>query len=585
MSHDIISYTLRFPAPASHYAEVEATVPSGGREHVELMLAVWTPGSYLVREYARHLERVEARAKSGDPLRVGKVRKNRWRVECTGVDAVVVRYRVYGREMTVRNNFICDEFALLNGAPTFLTDADALGEPHEVRIEMPPCWRDSVTALPAASAAPHHYRAADYDALVDAPIVLGTPALYEFTVDGRAHVLANVGEDGVWDGPRSARDLEAVVREQVAFWGGAPYHRYTFLNLMTEANGGLEHLASTVLMTSRWKSRTRKGYLEWLGLASHEFFHTWNVKRLRPVELGPFAYDTENHTRSLWMAEGFTTYYGDLIVRRAGLSSTREYLDQLSDEITELQSSPGRLVQSLTDASFDAWIKHYRPDENSPNTAVSYYTKGGLVALLLDMEVRSASGGTRSLDDVLRLAFARFGGRRGYTGDEIRALVSEVAGADLSTWLTHALDTTEEIDYGPALAWLGLRFKPVSSTPEQPQKAWLGAITRNDAGRLVVSQVRRDTPAVRAGVNVEDEIVAVDEHRVRAEQWDARMDAYRPGDRVSLLVSRRDRLRRLDVTLGAEPQAAWRLELDPNATPVQQAQLGRWLTGYAAPRE
>src|SRR6187397_2515327 len=150
MSHDIISYTLRFPAPASHYAEVEATVPSGGREHVELMLAVWTPGSYLVREYARHLERVEARAKSGDPLRVGKVRKNRWRVECTGVDAVVVRYRVYGREMTVRNNFICDEFALLNGAPTFLTDADALGEPHEVRIEMPPCWRDSVTALPAA---------------------------------------------------------------------------------------------------------------------------------------------------------------------------------------------------------------------------------------------------------------------------------------------------------------------------------------------------------------------------------------------------------------------------------------------------
>src|SRR5918993_499072 len=437
-----ITYTLRFPAPATHYVEVEATLPTDGREHIELMLATWTPGSYLVREYARHLESVDARSADGNGRRVEKTRKNRWRIECGGAHDLTVRYRVYGREMTVRTNFISEEFALLNGAPTFLTIADALVRPHEVRIQMPDCWRESVTQLPAAGTQPHWYRAADYDALVDAPIVLGNPALYEFAVDGRPHVLANVGESGIWDGPRSARDLEAIVEQQIAFWGGAPYDRYVFLNLITEASGGLEHLASTVLMTSRWKSRTRKGYLEWLGLASHELFHAWNVKRLRPVELGPFDYEAENHTRSLWVAEGITTYYGDLVVHRAGLSTVREYLDGLSGQIQELQTAPGRLVQSLEDASFDAWIKHYRPDENAPNSAVSYYTKGAVVAFLLDIEIQRASGGARTLDDVMRTAYGRYAGDRGFTDPGFRGLINEVAGADLASWVSRAVDST-----------------------------------------------------------------------------------------------------------------------------------------------
>jgi predicted metalloprotease with PDZ domain len=571
-----ILYTLRFPAPATHYVEVEAHVPTDGRAELDLILAVWTPGSYLVREYARHLERVEARASGGGALRVEKTRKNRWRVACAGAETIVVTYRVYGREMTVRTNFICDEFALLNGAPTFLSIADTPRRPHEIRIEMPAGWHGSLTQLPPAGSAPHHYRAADYDALVDAPIVLGNPALYEFEVEGRPHVLANVGDGEIWDGPRSARDLEAIVRQQVAFWGHAPYDRYIFLNLITEAWGGLEHLASTVLMTSRWKARTRNGYLEWLALASHEFFHVWNVKRLRPMALGPFEYDAENHTRSLWVAEGFTTYYGDLFVRRAGISTAREYLDHLSDQITDLQTSPGRLVQTLTDASFDAWIKHYRPDENSPNTAVSYYTKGGIVAFLLDVEIRVASGGARTLDDVMRKAFGKYAGEQGYTDDDFRALLSEVAGADLSSWLSHALDTTGELDYTPALQWLGLRFK-TQVRPDQPQRAWLGAVTRNDAGRLIVAQVRRDTPALLAGLSVDDEILAIDDVRVRAEGWDGRMEAYGPGDRVTLLVSRRERLIRLHATLAAEPPQAWRLEQDPNAADQARAELARWL--------
>jgi predicted metalloprotease with PDZ domain len=572
-----ITYKVRFPAPSTHYVEVEAHVPTGGLERVELMLAVWTPGSYLVREYARHVEGLAAHDAGGRPLQVQKTRKNRWRVECAGAEAIVVSYRVYGREMTVRTNFICEEFALLNGAPTFLTVADGRQRPHDVHIELPGCWRESLTELPAADSTPHHYRAADYDALVDAPIVLGNPAVYSFDVGGVSYALANVGEGGIWDGPRSARDLEGIVREQVAFWDGAPYARYLFLNLITEASGGLEHRASTVLMTSRWKSRTRKGYLEWLGLASHELFHAWNVKRLRPVELGPFEYEAENHTRALWIAEGITTYYGDLMVHRAGLSTRREYLDQLSDRIQELQAAPGRLVQTLQDASFDAWIKHYRPDENSANSRISYYTKGAVVAFLLDMEVRRASNGARTLDTVMRAAFEQYGGERGYTEADFRGLVSEIAGADVAPWLARAVETTSELDYAPALDWLGLRFAAAPPKPDGPQKASLGMVTRSDGGRLVVSEVRRDTPAARAGLDVDDEIVAIDGYRLRAEQLDGRMEMYGPGDRVTVLVSRRERLTSLEATLAAEPSPAWRLEEHTNATGEQRSHLAQWL--------
>jgi predicted metalloprotease with PDZ domain len=410
---------------------------------------------------------------------------------------------------------------------------------------------------------------------VDSPILAGSPPVYDFTAGGVPHALVNVGEGGIWNGPRSARDLEAIVDTQARFWGTVPYHRYVFINLLTEARGGLEHASSTVLMASRWAARSRRGYIDWLALASHELFHAWNVKRLRPIELGPFDYENEVYTRSLWTVEGLTTYYGDLLVRRAGLVSDGEYLDQLSSDIESVQTTTGRQVQPLSLASFDAWIKYYRPDENSPNVAVSYYQKGGIVAFLLDMQIRRATGGRRTLDDAMKLAYERFSGDRGFTSDEIRSLVSDVAGTDLSGWLHQAIDTTEELDYAPALDWLGLRFR--SEAP--PQKAWLGAVTRGDNGRLVVSQIRRGTPAEAAGLNVDDEIIAIGEYRVRPDQWESRLEAYRPGDRVSLLVARREQLVRLDATFGSEPPRTWRLEIEPSASPAQRAHLQEWLAG------
>jgi predicted metalloprotease with PDZ domain len=578
-SAEPIRYTVSFPAPHTHYMEVTASVPTDGRPTIEMMMAVWTPGSYLIREYSRHVESVTAADAAGRTLQVEKSDKNRWRVTTGGASAVTLSYRVYAREMSVRTNWVDAGFALINGAPTFMTRADMTARPHEVIVNPAAGWRRSMTGLPAVAGGDHRYRAADFDTLVDSPILVGNPAVYEFTVDGKPHFLVNEGEAGVFDGARAAKDVEAIVREHRRFWGELPYDKYVVINLLTEASGGLEHKNSTVLITSRWTTRTRRPYVSWLELLSHEIFHAWNVKRLRPIELGPFDYESEVHTRSLWIAEGITDYYGDLLLHRAGLTTREEYLDSLSAKIEELQTTPGRAVQSAELASFDAWIKYYRPDENSPNVSISYYTKGAILAFLLDAKIRKATGGTKDLGDVMRAAYANYSGIRGFTPDEFQRAAEDVSGLDLDGFWTSGVEGTRELDYSEALDTFGVRFRPAAAA--QPSRAWLGATTRNDAGRLVVTQVPRGTPAMAAGLNVDDEIIAIADFRVRADQLASRLEQYKPGDRVTMLVARRDQLLRLDVTFEVEPPREWRLEVNAGATDTQKARLAEWLRGAA----
>jgi len=556
-----IRYTLSFPAPHTHYVEISAVYPAQNRAQVDLTMAVWSPGSYLVREYERNVENVSARAPDGTTLAVDKTRKNVWRVSSPRVSSFTLTYRVYSREMGVRSNWVEAAFAMLNGAPTFITLAETnVARPHEVTISMPADWKRSMTGLPEGSA-PNTYVAPDFDTLVDSPIIVGNPDVHEFTVDGKKHYLVNAPASDTFDGARAAKDLEHLVQEHRKMWGFLPYDKYLFLNMITEAGGGLEHKNSTLLMTNRWTTRTRKAYVSWLELCSHEYFHAWNVKRLRPIELGPFDYQNEVYTRSLWISEGFTDYYGELLVHRAGLSTREEYLEALSNQIEALQTTPGRLVQSAAMASYDAWIKQYRPDENSSNVTISYYTKGAVIAFLLDGKIRKATNGAKSLDDVMRAAYEKYSGPRGFTPEQFRQVAEQVSGLDLREFWRTAVEGTGEVDYTEALDTFGLKFKKVDApTAEKPVQAWLGATTRNDDGRLVVTEVRRGTPAYEAGVNVADEIIGIDDYRVRADRFDDRLEQYKPGDTVSLLVGRREQLMRLDVTLAPEPPRRWRLE-------------------------
>jgi predicted metalloprotease with PDZ domain len=573
-ANDPIRYTLRFPAANTHYMEVEAMYPTGGRPQVELFMAVWTPGSYLIREYQRHVENIAARSSSG-ALAIQKSAKNRWTVQTGGASSVTVTYRVYGREMTVRNNWIEQGFAMLNGAPTFISLVGGLARPHDVRIELPAQWKGSATALTPVSGQPHTYRAEDFDTLVDSPIILGNPIQREFTVAGKRHVVVFEGDSTFFDMDRATADTQKIVEAGGTVMGGRfDYPHYYALNMIVDAGGGLEHKNSFLVMASRFQTRTRRAYLSYLSLVAHEHYHVWNIKRLRPIELGPFDYENENYTKALWIAEGFTDYYAGLLVKRPGISTRDEFLEELSGHIEAVQTTPGRLVTSADMSSYDTWIKQYRPDENTPNTTVNYYPKGSVIAFLLDARIRKATSGAKSLDDAMQLAYERHSGAKGYTIEQFYQAMSDTAGVNLRDWFAKTAESTEELDYAEGLDWFGLRFRPVDT---RNQRAWLGATTRNDAGRLIVSQVRRETPVHGANLNVDDEILAIDDVRVRADGLVGRLDQYRAGDKVSVLVARRDRLIRLEVTLGAEPGRVWRLEPAPNATDEQKKRLSAWL--------
>ncbi len=589
-----VRYTVRFADAKNNYLSVDADLPVSGPS-TEVFMPVWTPGSYLVREFARNVDTITVTSDSGKPLPFTTSRKNRWLIETPGTKRLHFTYRVYCHEMSVRTNWVESGFALLNGAPTFVTLVGGLKLPHHVTLELPATWKTSATGLAEAPGGnPHHYLAPDYDTLVDSPILAGNPAVHRFEVDGIPHFLVNQGEDGVWDGPRSVADTEKIVRHYRDMWGGLPYKKYVFLNILTGGGGGLEHKNSVCIMSSRWNTRSTAAYTGWLGLVSHEYFHAWNVKRLRPVELGPFDYENENHTKSLWVAEGFTDYYASLSTLRAGLSTRADYLGgaaavgrggrggaaaasvsgALSRLINDVQTAPGRKLQSAEQASLDAWIRYYRPNENSGNTGVSYYSKGAVVAFLLDAKVRQATSGRKSLDDVMRLAYSRYSEDKGYTPEQFKATAEEVAGTSLREFFHRAVESTQDLDYTEALDWYGLRFRP---RPATPVTTTLGAETKNDAGRLLITRVPSEGPAHSAGLNVDDEILAIGDFRVRADQLAANLAYYKSGDKLSLLIARRDKLERLEVTLGADQPTEWQIEVRPDATTEQKQHLEAWL--------
>jgi len=584
-----VRYTLRFPKPQTHYLEVTARIPAG-KPQIELYMPVWTPGSYMVREYSRNVEAFTATGDDGRVLEVTKTRKNRWLVEAAGAKTVAVSYKVYANEPSVQGNYVDAGFAMLNGAANFVTVEGADKRPYEVKLELPAAWKESISGLPGAN---NTYSAADYDQLIDSPIYAGNAPIHQFAVDGKQHYLVNEGEGPVWDGEASAHDVAKIVAEYSRMWGGLPYDHYVFFNMLIEAGGGLEHKNSTWMGSSKWaygntvvpppaddgaaRGPYRPNRLGWLGLVSHEYFHAWNVKRLRPVELGPFDYENENYTRSLWLAEGVTSYYGELALGRTRLATREQVLQSFGGAIGALQNTPGRLVTPLEQNSYDAWIKLYHSDENTQNTAISYYTKGEIVGLLLDAKIRKATGGAKSLDDVMRLAYQRYSGDHGYTPEQIRATASEVAGADLSEWFTTALDTTKELDYNEMLEWFGLRFKAALPRPGAAPRIRTGVQTHSDNGRLVVSGVLRNTPGEEAGLNVGDEILAVNGYRVRPEQWPSRLEAYRPGEVVKLLIAHRDKLREVDFAVTSERPVSWQLEVRPDPSEEQKAHLKDWL--------
>ncbi|MEM1067506.1 MAG: PDZ domain-containing protein [Planctomycetota bacterium] len=587
-----VHYDVSFASSDNHYVDVTATLPSAGANQT-FMMPVWTPGSYLVRDYSRHIDSVTALDDAGELLPVKKVSKNRWQVSNEKEHAITLKYRVYCRELSVRTNFVDRDFAVLNGAALFLTTDESLDSEHIVHLNLPERWKQSVTSLERrVTDGPNVFVATNYDELVDSPIVVGNPRLHPFQCGAVQHYLVNIGGDGLWDGERAAADVARIVQTHQEMWGSVPYQSYYFLNVIAESGGGLEHDNSTLMLTSRWTYRDPKRYRSWLGLVSHEFFHTWNVRRLRPRALVKYRYGAENYFRELWVAEGVTSYYDDLALVRAGISKPDEYLKDLTKQIERLQNTEGRLRQSLADSSYDSWIKFYRPNENSSNTTISYYNKGAIVAFLLDIEIRRLTDNKRSLDDVMQKLYESFALKDGYTNQDVMETVNGIVKSDWESWFENAIHSTEELDYQPALNWLGLEFardarlraektKPADSQETETKAAeldqvWIGMKTQWSEGRLTVTNVVENGPAARAGINPEDEIIAVNNFRVNAQQEDL-FKPFLKDKTADVLISRRGALRAITTELEIRSMDQWKLKVRDDVSDAQKASFSAWL--------
>ncbi len=435
---------------------------------------------------------------------------------------------------------------------------------------LPEGWQIATALKPTSTALTTlpTYCAQDYDELVDCPLELGYHSRHDFTVLDKAHSFVVWGE-GNHDLGRIIADSRRIIETEAKIFGGLPYEHYLFiLHTLSEGGGGLEHMNSTTLAYPRFDFRDPERYTRFLSLVAHEFFHLWNVKRLRPRALLPYDYSRESYFSSLWFCEGVTSYYDTLILRRAGLIDSATYLAQLAERITKLQQVPGRLVQSLADSSVETWIKLYRPHENSQNSQVSYYLKGEVVAALLDLEIRSRSGGQNSLDTVLQKLWYGYQDT-GYSETELWQLCEAAATADLSDFYERNIAGTAELDYNASLNRVGLQLVPVAATTPYFGVRWSKGSN--------LSAVDMGSPAQQAGIWAQDEIVAINGIRVSAAQLDQRLQDFRPGDRVRVHVFQRDQLRECWVTLAEPPISSYRLETLPQVNAQQQALYRQWL--------
>jgi predicted metalloprotease with PDZ domain len=593
-----IRYTIIPARPEGHLYRVTCTVedpdPSGQR----FALPAWIPGSYMIREFARHVVSIRAECR-GRPAAIGKLDKHTWRARPVA-GPLTVSCEVYAWELSVRGAHLDTTHAFFNGACVFLRVLGLEAAPCELEI-LPPRgaryrkWRVA-TALPRKRAMPYgfgSYIAGDYDELIDHPVEMGEFTLASFRAGGVPHDLVITGRHRS-DIPRLQRDFKRFCEYHIRFFGRAPMKRYVFLiTALGEGYGGLEHRASTALLCSRddlpraGETEVTERYRTFLGLASHEYFHTWNVKRIKPAAFTPYDLDRENYTSLLWAFEGITSYYDDLALVRCGLIGKKDYLELLGRSITSHLRMPGRAKQSVAESSFDAWIKYYRQDENSPNAAVSYYVKGSLVALCLDLTIREKTRGKKSLDDLMRALWLRHG-RAGIGVDEdgIERLAEEVTGLRLRKYFDEWLRSTRELPLRALLAAHGvdMELRSAESSSDKGGKrarsknisgpAMLGIRAKAENGDTAVTHVLEGGAAQEAGVAAGDVIVAVEGLRPGRAGLDGALAKRRAGERVTVHAFRRDELMSFEVRLKRAEADTCVLAESPGA---RRRLLDRWL--------
>jgi predicted metalloprotease with PDZ domain len=576
-----VRHTLSFPQKNNQYVHVNSkfTVAS---EQLELSLPSWNPGSYLIRDFAANLERLQASDSDGRQLGILKISKNRWRVDTRGVAELTLDYDVWAGRINVAESWVESDYALLNGAGMFLYNEQTRHWPQSVRVEMPGSWSAIHTSLKQPQGK-SYFLARDYDELLDSPILAGNTVAYDFEVNAQSYSLVLSGENALWDGAAAARDTASIVKAQLDFWGVNPFDRkYLFLNLFMDKFSGLEHDHSTVMMCSPWQMRGREDYIKWLGLVSHEFFHSWNIRRMRPAALAEYDYDQEVYTRELWLAEGLTSYYDNLLLFRGSLIDVSDYFKLLAEEFRDYETTPGRQVRSAELASFDTWIKQYKPDSNKVNSTVSYYRKGSLIGFVSDMEIRRKTKNRASLDTVMREMYSRFGpggiSQDGYPPGAFEDIVESTAGPEGRKIVEDMLKTTSDPDIDRALDWYGLELQRTPDLPKGEQApGGIGVKWEVSGSVLLAEHVFLGHPGAAAGVLPGDELLAIDGLRVTLENYQQRLQKLRPDEQIELTLARHGRLINLPLITGTEVPVSYAIIPKPGISNREKKRMEAWL--------
>lgn len=568
-----MAITLSMERPATHYYHVVFHTEGLKGDALDFKLPAWTPGYYRIMDYSKNLVNFRASDGADHALQWSKTAKNTWHVDSHNAAAITVSYDVYAFNSFVAESFLDDTRGYITPASVFLHVAGRIQHPVTLAIQPYSGWKTVASGLDPVEGQTNTFSAPDFDLLYDCPILMGNQEVRSFEVQGVPHTLVIENIANV-DHAKIVADLKRLVEAAVQIIGEIPYRHYTFL-AMGAGGGGIEHLTSAAMMFNGSSLSDPAGYSRWLSFVAHEYFHTYNVKRIRPIALGPFDYDKENYTDMLWVSEGFTVYYEDLILVRAGLMTREQYFERVQKNIQHYENSPGHLVQSAAEASFDTWIKGMNRGEVFSNTTISYYDKGAALGLLLDLKIRNETGDRRSLDDVMRSLYQKYykGKKRGFTDEEFREQCDSAAGTPLSEVFEYA-NTVKDIDYRKYFGYAGL---DIDVAPVAQPGAFLGADTQFQDGSLVISGVEWESPAQRGGLMAQDQILALDGTRVNAKSLDEMLKLKKAGDKIQVLVSRRGAVREIDVVLGQKMERSFKIKPTANPSAIQTAIIEDWL--------
>jgi predicted metalloprotease with PDZ domain len=570
-----LQYKLSMSKPSTHLLEVELTVkgvPSSPTS-LDFQIPVWRTGRYVVFDFSGGVQEFSATDASGTPVHWAKTDKSTWRVEKGRAASVTIRYKVYANEFEQRTRGLNDEHAFIDGCAVFMFLEKYRSLPHTVTVVPYQDWHVT-TGLESVAGDRFTFKAKNLDELMDSPMEIGNQKDFEFDVEGKKHALSIFGA-GNYDPQKMTADISKIVKANKDFWGDLPYQRYVFfLHLGLQGGGGTEHLNSTIMQTGPFGFKNPGSYHGFLGLVSHEYFHTWNVKQLRPKGIAPYDYTKENYVYELWVAEGTTSYYSGLMLQRAGLSTSPASYDWLAATVRSERERPGNRIQSVSESSFDAWVKYWKEHQQGFNSESDYYGKGSEVSLVLDLEIRQHSNNKYSLDDVMRTLYKRFPlGGRGYSVDDLRSISEQLAGTDLKKFFDDYVNGTVPIDWERYLGYAGLSVQAKDSE----RKISLGMMTADRDNRTRVTGVSAGSPAYDAGVDLGDEVIALNGLRVRTSDLSDRLADYKPGDKVKLTVFRRDRMRDFEITLRLQDVPSYKIAKIEQPTALQKSIFESWL--------